>query len=99
MGMKRFVVIVTREYEIVLDVDERIEPDDGWRKTFYPYWELDEMAEHIAYNLIRSGRNSFVEGVGGEGELQRDGTGGFIVESIDDDLEWEVRSVEEEENP
>jgi hypothetical protein len=77
--MKRF----TRVYKgktIILDIDERLTPDDEWRSFFYDIYTLDGMVKHIVHNLVTFGKGSFVEGVGDEGEYDPiHKTGGFNV--------------------
>jgi hypothetical protein len=77
--MKRY----TRNYKcktVILDVDERIKPDDEWRSIFYDLYTLGDMARHIVHNLVTFGKDSFVEGVGDEGEYDPiHKTGGFKV--------------------
>ena len=67
MKKRKYNIILTREYEVELLVNEALEPDDEWRATFYNMKSLQEMAEHIAYNLCMFGRDAFVEGVGDAG--------------------------------
>jgi hypothetical protein len=77
--MKRY----TRTYKgkiVILDVDERIKPDDEWRSIFYDLYTLGDMAKHIVHNLVTFGKDSFVEGVGEEGPYNpEDKTGGFTI--------------------
>ena len=50
---KRFIVEVRTV--LTLDLDERLTPDDDWRKHFYDIRTLQGVAEHFAYNVVANG--------------------------------------------
>lgn len=82
--MKRFYK-GNKNFLVIIDVDERLTPDDNWRSVFYNFYTLDEIASHIVFNLLRYGKNSFVEGVGDEGLYNpKSKTGGFEIIFFDE---------------
>lgn len=46
---RRFVVKGT--IEIKVDFEEALMPDDEWRSVFYSIYTIEELAEHLAWNL------------------------------------------------
>jgi hypothetical protein len=88
MPKKYYSVIKTVKQEVVLVVDESIKPDDDYRQNFYDHHTLEDMAEHIAHNVLTFGRDYFVEGVGDPGDKT------FRVISVDHNLEDEFEAEE-----
>jgi hypothetical protein len=73
----RFAKVIKKKL-YVIDVDNRLLPDDNFRNTFYDYFTLSDVAKHIVANLNKGFK--FVEGVGEEGEYNPESkTGGFKV--------------------
>lgn len=65
--MKKFKCTVTRidEYEIEIDetvIDKKYMED--FRSVFYPFFDLEEHAEHLAQVSARFGSGGFIEGYG-----------------------------------
>lgn len=83
----RFAKVVKKKL-YVIDVDNRLIPDESFRNTFYDYFTLSDIAKHIISNLNKG--FEFVEGVGKEGDYNPETkTGGFHVvfkENIDNML-------------
>lgn len=93
MKKRRYNIILTREYEVELLVNEALTPDDEWRATFYNMNTLQEMAEHIAYNLCMFGNDAFVEGAGNAGDDTF--TLISITDAFVDDVSHEIIEVNE----
>ena len=79
MTLKPFTVVLTTTIE--LDVDDSLTPDQEWRDMFYDYFNLKQVAGHIAYNVLQG--FSFVEGVG-----PADDRNLFVVRSEETDVEY-----------
>lgn len=50
---KRFAIEVVTT--LMLDLDDRLTPDDDWRRHFYDIRTLQGVAEHVAYNVVANG--------------------------------------------
>ena len=71
----------------IIQVDERITPDDDFRRWFYDFHTLKDMAKHILHNISNGFR--FVEGIGEAGDYDPETkTGGYrvIIIEVDEKL-------------
>lgn len=50
--MHKFRVTITQEVELSLHDDVIAAVTDEWRKQFYPLHTPDEIAQHVAFNLV-----------------------------------------------
>lgn len=50
--MKKRRFLVTVEKSVVVEFDDRIMPNDDWRKQFYNIQTPQQLAEHIGYNFV-----------------------------------------------
>ncbi len=81
----RQTLTVTIVSTVKLDLDKSLLPDDEWRSQFYDIRTMEEVARHIAYNVVanRMGRITQLDG--------------FADRSVDDckilDVEHEVDEI------
>lgn len=50
---RKFTVIVTSEVEVTLDPS--LKPEASFRKSFYDFRSLEDVARHVAYNHVCNG--------------------------------------------
>jgi hypothetical protein len=81
----RFAKIVKNKLYVV-DVDNRLLPDDNFRSVFYDFYTLKDIANHIIYNLHKG--FDFVEGVGEEGDYDDESKGGGFHVLYSDKLDY-----------
>lgn len=63
--------IVTFITDIVVELDEALMPDDEWRRGYYNYRTLRDMAGFIAHNHRMGWEADDVDGLCGLGHLYR----------------------------
>jgi len=83
--MKKFRCVVTRTDEYVIELDETVfteEYMEEFRGVFYPFYSLDDHAEHLAKMQAIIGDDSFIEGYG---HVLRDGKLPFSGADFDKD--------------
>ena len=54
MAKKKFTVTFEVVAEIELDEEVISFVDDEWRSVFYPLHDEEDIAEHIAYNMVKN---------------------------------------------
>ena len=54
MAKKKFIVTFNVTAEIELDEQVISVVDDEWRSQLYPLYNNSDIAEHIAYNMIKN---------------------------------------------
>lgn len=55
--------VVQAEVEIEVEFNDELLPDDEWRTQFYEIYTLEDLAEHLAWNLgFNRGRLSMLDG-------------------------------------
>lgn len=52
MADRKFRISMTIDCDIILDEDVINRVDDEWRSQFYNLTSANDVAEHIAYNLV-----------------------------------------------
>lgn len=65
--MKKFEVEVSRIDEYIIEIDETIWTEERLKvfaEVFYSFDDLEELAKHISFSLMRFGTESFHEGFG-----------------------------------
>lgn len=81
----RQTLTVTVITKVKLDLDKALLPDDDWRSQFYPIHTMNDVARHIAYNVVANGMERITQ------------LDGFVDRSVDDckilDVEHETDDV------
>lgn len=64
--MKTLKIEMTRRDKVKVELDESYFTDEWFeefREFFYDFYDLEQLAEHIAYNIVHNNA-TFIEGIG-----------------------------------
>lgn len=86
MPIRKFKVTVRREDEYIVEIDDAIYNEEwfeDFRKVFYPFTELEEIAGHLAQYQARFGQENDHRFIEGFGAVTRDGKMPYSYEDYD----------------